>query len=133
MRKLGGIILLSALGLAGCAAPAVSDPAPTTTVTATATAAPISARSIPTPASQASIGPVEDVALFLKSAKSRWVGTPPADDALIGAGTLACQEMRSGTDVTAVKVVDSSRDKDQSLAIAVAAQDGLCPETIPKG
>jgi hypothetical protein len=119
---------LASLALAGCSAPAAA-PAPTVTATVTVEAAPIPAASVPS-ADAATPTRAEDTALFLKSAKFRWVGTPPADEILISAGKLACKQMLSGTDVTAVKVVEASGAQDQSLAVAVAAQDGLCPETI---
>jgi len=134
MGKLGGLALIAALALAGCAAqtsPEASAPAGPLSGVAPLVAAPIPAQDAPAVASP-TLSVADGTALFFKSAKYRWVGQPPADDVLLAAGKLACQQMLSGTDVTAVKVVEPGAGEDQSLAIAVAAQDGLCPETIPK-
>lgn len=134
MGKLGGLVLIGALALTGCAAqtsPSAERPAPSAVIAPLVGAAPIPAQDAPAVASPTPSA-VDGTALFFKSAKYRWIGQPPADDVLLGAGKLACQQMLSGTDVTAVKVIEPGAGADQSLAIAVAAQDGLCPETIPK-
>ena len=139
MGKFGGITLIAALGisLAACSAPAATTPAPAETKSVsitqvTPTAAPIKAKAAD-PSSEVQTVAGEDTELFLRSAKARWQRDFPSDEELLAGGRLACEKMRAGADPLAVVVVTGeAAGSHHNMAVAVAAQDGLCQETIAK-
>lgn len=133
MRKIMGTLAIAVLALTACSAPAETSSiqplvgsVPAATITAAPAPVMTNARIMEESA------PPEDVALFLKSAKSRWKDAPLSDDELIAIGRKACVSLRAGQDTYEIVLFDGTKPADnENLDIATAAQDGLCPETIP--
>lgn len=64
---------------------------------------------------------------FLRTLDDALSGEPSADDDLIGAGMLACDQLRAGTPADEVRVVEGGTDQD-NLNIRQAAVQVYCPE-----
>jgi hypothetical protein len=128
MRKFGGIAVVAAalLLLAGCTSSApAEDASGDTTVAPTVESAPITAEpksSSPTPSAS-----TDD---YLLAMHAIWQGDPPSDDELVSAGTLVCENLRSGKpDAEIVVVVGSTDDAAANNTKTVtAAKQYLCPE-----
>ena len=139
MRKLGGIILLSAaIGLTACSEPASQaiGPSPATSSTAANPSADAAAQKIapllaaPSPA--ASVAPEFDdqsaQAKYLAGLKKVWRGDIPSDEILLKAGGAACSLLAEGkhwSDIGGMAGPDGA-DIDNAAATATYASRNLC-------
>ncbi len=133
MGKLGGIILLSALALSGCAAAPTAEPAPTakeTTVSASQRIAPLLAA----PAPAKSVAPEFDdesaQGKYLAGVKRVWRGDIPSDEFLLKAGGAGCTLLSEGktwADIGGMAGPDPL-DIDNAAAAATYASRTLCTQ-----
>jgi hypothetical protein len=142
-RALGAVLVV--LALSGCSAAtaepdsrvaaseeesATPTPTPVLPVEATPTAAPVEITPTEAPGLPEFNGFSSQREWFLRSLDGALSGTVPSDDELIGAGMLACEQLRAGAAYDAVRVVSGSGDTaDQDNEnIVWAGVSVYCPE-----
>jgi len=130
MGKLGGIILLSALALSGCAAP-VATPDPTSPPAATEAATRI-APLLAAPAPAKSVAPeFEDQSAqdkYLEGVKKVWRGEIPSDEVLLKAGGAGCTLLSQGKTWADIGGMAGSTEveHDNGASVAIYASRNLC-------
>lgn len=143
MRKIGGLLLIGMLALAGCSAPTAGDTAPSANATGDASSSRIapllaapSESAAPTPS--ASLPPefYDDSArgrylTGVKKALNAWRdGVIPSDEVLLEGAAQACQLFAQGK--TYVEIGDLAGDtelkKTNGVAVAVYASRNLCTQ-----
>jgi PBP1b-binding outer membrane lipoprotein LpoB len=115
---------------AGRTAPAVAETAtPEPTATVEPTAAPVTIEPTATPNPEFN-GFASQEDWYLRGLAGALSGKPPSDDDLIGAGMLACEQLRSGVALADVRVVSGAgelADQDNRNIVGQATQV-YCPE-----
>ena len=135
MRKLGGIILLSALALTACSAPtANTEPTPSPAVTSEAPSTKI-APLLAAPAPSAPLAPAYSDPTakekFLAGVKKNWrESSIPADDVLVQRGAESCALFDQGLTMGEIGERGGSTivDWDNAAAIAIYASRVFCTQ-----
>jgi Protein of unknown function (DUF732) len=131
MGKFWGLLLIGALALTACSAPAdtaapAPAPVPPTSATATITAAPIApkvaAKTAPTGPSV--IGDPTADAAFLSKIKESWRGEAPADGELLSAAKFACDELAAGKQWNEIRPVQGTTDDEVENSLSITAWAG---------
>jgi hypothetical protein len=138
------IAVVAVLALTGCSAAAAdeisqpriaaesssSTPEPTETATPTPTAAPIEITPTAAPGRPEFNGFSSQREWFLRSLDGALSGMASSDDALISAGMMACDQLRSGSHYDDIRVVSGSgEDADMdNQNIVWAGVSVYCPE-----
>lgn len=135
MGKKLGLVVVAALLLTGCAS-GEPEAAPTVTVTAapevTAVAGPIEV-SAATPEAEPSEA-VDEEARYLRGIKAAWRTEVPADDQLLSAAALACEQLRAGIEVAELNLVTGGAPEDNAWhtsQVAMLAGSTVCPDVLP--
>jgi hypothetical protein len=127
MGKLGGLILLAALALTGCAAQAA--PAPSESAAPLKGVAPLVAAPAPTATLAPEFTDPTNLDKFLAGVKKNWRGGEiPADDVLVGRGAEACVQFGKGLDMGEIGALGGTTEIewDNAGAIAVYASRNFC-------
>jgi hypothetical protein len=136
MRKIGGLLLIGVLGLAGCSAPGGNDLAATSTASPTAEAA-TSSRIAPllsAPSPAESVAPEFDdqsaQARYLAGVKKVWRGGIPSDEILLKAGGASCILFSEGKNYNEIAQMSGTTEVegDNAAAVAVYASRTLCTQ-----
>jgi hypothetical protein len=135
MGKLGGIILLSALALSGCAAPAaqtVPSSAPPTTA-ADQRIAPLLAAPAPAESVAPEFNDESAQSKYLAGVKKVWRGDIPPDDVLLKVGGASCTLFSEGKNYNDIAAMagTSEVDVDNGASAAIYAGRNLCTQFNP--
>lgn len=140
MRILGGLMLVVALALTGCATTPQPDAKSTTEAVekeakteASVTPAPIPVSTVK-PETESELHPIygnyTQDEFFLASLKDTWMGAEPTAEQQLAAGLLVCQKLAEGTPKDQVRVMEGSGaviDNDNANIVRYAIQV-YCPE-----
>jgi len=137
MRKIGGLLLIGMLGLAGCSSPGVNESAPPTSSASPTTEAGAPSRIAPllsAPSPAESIAPEFDdqsaQARYLAGVKKVWRGDILPDEILLKAGGASCTLFAEGKNYNEIAQMSgtSEVEGDNAAAVAVYASRTLCTQ-----
>lgn len=138
MGKRLGLVVIGALLLTGCAA---GEPEAAASASATETAeAQVQARSVEVSDSTPEATATEtadadgEEGRYLRIVKQAWRTETPADEDLLAAAAIACDEMRAGKAAFELAIITGGTDENNawhSSQVGAVASSTICPDAVP--